>query len=99
MEIKYDEEVDVLDIGKDVEIDHSTNVDDFIFDIKNEKVVGVEILWASERIGMNKEELNNIRNATIEAEYLPDLVLVTLKIENFERTFELAHKEKLVKLT
>jgi len=62
--INYDNEEDILYFyPNEKSVDYSIDYDDTILDVSGNKIVGIEIMNASEKFGVNEEEIDKIRQA------------------------------------
>lgn len=64
IKIDYDEEDDILYFYTDEKkVDYSIDYDDIILDVSGNKIVGVEIMDASEKFANLEEEVSKLRQA------------------------------------
>ena len=62
--IDYDDEEDILYFYPDEKsVDFSIDYDDIILDVSGNKIVGIEIINASEKFGTDKEEIEKIKQS------------------------------------
>ncbi len=100
--IEYDFEEDILNLSRSKNSQASLEVGDFILDVDfNGFISSIEILNASENLGISKELLKKVKNAKLGILYKPDYIFVTI-VFNFERiekdiriplTIDLGHKQ------
>ena len=77
MRFKYDKDVDIFTISKPTKVKHSMEVGDFIVDFdRNDLVVGIEILEASEHLG----RLKSVQDASMSVSYKPNSIYVTISL-------------------
>ena len=77
--IDYDYENDILKISKEGKIKASLDIGDFVLDVNFEGFIsGIEILDASENLGISKEYLKEIKKASMAVTYKPGYVYVLL---------------------
>ena len=86
--IKYDAEEDILVLSKGNKVKSSEDIGDFIIDIDHDRfITGIEILDASTTLGIDAEQLKNLKTASMKVTYKPDHALILLVLG-------FAHKEK-----
>lgn len=79
--IDYDRNNDILFISNDEKIKSSIDIGDFVLDLNgNNLIAGVEVMDASENLGIGKKELMNIAKAKISINYKTNHVYVLLGI-------------------
>ena len=79
--IDYDSENDILFISNGEKVKASIDIGDFVLDINhNNLVCGIEIMDASENLGVSKEVLKNIKNMKMSITYRTSHVYVLLMI-------------------
>ena len=79
--IDYDSESDIFFISNGDKVKASLDIGDFILDINhNNLVCGVEIMDASENLGVSKEVLKNVQNMKMSVTYKTNYVYVLLMI-------------------
>ena len=62
--IDYDKNEDILYFyPNENKVDYSIDYDDIILDVSGNKIVGVEIINASEKFGVNETEIEKIKQA------------------------------------
>ena len=62
--IDYDNEGDILYFYPDEKnVDYSIDYDDTILDVSGNKIVGIEIMNASEKFGVDEKEIEKIKQA------------------------------------
>ena len=87
--IDYDSENDIFFISNGEKVKSSLDIGDFILDVShNNLVCGIEIMDASENLGINKEILRNIKSIKMSVTYKTNHVYVLLMI-----AFKKADKE------
>jgi uncharacterized protein YuzE len=101
--IDYDSENDILFISNEEKVKASLDIGDFILDVNhNNFICGIEIMDASENLGINKDVLENIRSIKMSVNYKTNyvyvLLMMTFKKEDKEvnipipLTLDLGHK-------
>ena len=101
--IDYDSENDIFFISNGDKVKASIDIGDFILDIShNNLVCGIEIMDASENLGVSKNVLSNIQNIKMSVTYKTNhvyvLLVMTFKKEDKEvnvpipLTLDLGHK-------
>ncbi|MCK5022131.1 MAG: DUF2283 domain-containing protein [Candidatus Pacebacteria bacterium] len=95
--IDYDSENDILYFyPNEKSVDYSIDYDDIILDVSGNKIVGVEIMDASDKFANKSEEIENIKKAMIsikeaymDIEYSPISIKVKIEftspIRNYKR--------------
>ena len=79
--IDYDYENDIFSVSNGDRVKASLDVGDFILDVSNDNLVcGIEIMDASENLGVSKEVLGNIQNMKMSVTYKTNHVYVLLMI-------------------
>lgn len=79
--INYDVENDILSISDGHKVKASLDVGDFILDVSHDNLVcGMEIMDASENLGVSKKFLSDIRNVKMSVTYKTNHVYVLLMI-------------------
>ena len=102
--IDYDSENDIFYISNGDKVKASLDIGDFILDVShNNLICGLEIMDASENLGLSKEVLSNIQNMKMSVTYKTNhvyvLLMITFKKEDKEvnipipLTISLGHKE------
>src|SRR3989338_3253706 len=102
--IDYDSENDIFSISNGDKVKASLDIGDFILDVNhNNLICGMEIMDASENLGVNKEVLGNIQNMKMSVTYKTNhvyvLLMITFKKDGKEvnipipLTIDLGHKE------
>lgn len=77
--IDYDSDNDIFFISKGEKIKASLDIGDFILDVNNNNFIsGIEIMDASENLGISKEVLKNIKNIKMSITYKTNHVYVLL---------------------
>ena len=78
-EIDYDSDNDILFISNGEKIKASVDIGDFVLDINhNNLVCGIEIMDASENLGVSEEVLENIRSIKMSVVYKTNHAYVLL---------------------
>ncbi len=102
--IDYDAENDIFFISNGEKVKASLDIGDFILDVSHDNLIcGIEIMDASENLGVSKEVLGNIRNMKMSVTYKTNhvyvLIMIIFKKEDKEvnipipLTIDLGHKE------
>src|SRR3989344_2719798 len=77
--IIYDKEEDILYLSKERKIKASIEIGDFILDVDMDDFIsGIEILNASENLGISLNHLENIQKANMQITYKPNYVHILL---------------------
>jgi uncharacterized protein YuzE len=93
--IMYDSEEDILSLSKGTKVKASIDVGDFVIDVDHSGfVVGIEILNASQNLGVKEEQLKSLEEASMNVMYKPNYVLVTLFLKSAKK-----EKEVVIPLT
>jgi len=80
--ISYIDTVDILMLSKEKKVKVSIDVGDFIIDIDHEGfVTGIEILNASESLGLTIEQLKSIEEGSMSVTYKPNYVNISIIIK------------------
>lgn len=80
-QIDYDLENDILFISNEDKIKTSIDIGDFVLDVNNSNFIcGMEIMDASENLGVSKEILNNIQSMKMSVTYKTNHAYVLLVI-------------------
>ncbi len=101
--IDYDSDNDIFFISNGEKVKASIDIGDFILDVSHENLIcGVEIMDASDNLGISKENLQFIQNIKMSITYKTNhvyiLLLITFKKEDREAnvtiplTLSLGHK-------
>jgi len=81
MIILYQKEFDILQIKEEKKIKSGIRVGPFILDFSfDNKVIGIEILGASEILNMKEKDLSSIRDAKIKNIIRQDAILIIIKL-------------------
>ncbi len=92
--IIYDEEYDIFYLSNGDKVRESIDIGDFVLDVShNNLICGVEIMDASENLGMGKEILKSVKSIKMSVNYKTNHVYVLLTI-----TFKKAGKEANVSI-
>ena len=102
--IDYDADNDIFFISDGEKVKASLDIGDFILDVNHENLIcGVEVMDASENLGVSKEVLGSIQNMKMSVTYKTNhvyvLLMITFKKEDKEvnipipLTIGLGHKE------
>lgn len=84
--VDYDSEGDILFISNEDNIKASIDIGDFVLDINHRNLVsGIEIMDASENLGISKRILGKIKNMKMSVNYKKDHVYVLLMISFKEK--------------
>src|SRR3989344_51765 len=79
--IDYDATNDILFISNDEKVKTSLDVGDFILNVNHANLIcGVEIMDASENLGVSKEVLGSIKNIKMSVTYKTNHVYILLMI-------------------
>jgi uncharacterized protein YuzE len=101
--IDYDSENDIFYISNGENVKASIDIGDFVLDVSHDNLIcGLEIMDASENLGVNKDILKNIKSMKMSVTYKTNHVYVLLVI-NFKKgdkevnipiplTLDLGHK-------
>ncbi|MBN2052502.1 DUF2283 domain-containing protein [Candidatus Woesearchaeota archaeon] len=89
--IIYDSEEDILSLTKGVKVKSSMDIGDFVIDIDHEGFIsGIEILNASQNLGIEEEQLKTIEEASMNITYKPGHVLISLLLKSKRKEKEIA---------
>lgn len=102
--INYDSDNDIFSISDGEKIKASLDIGDFVLDVNYSNLIcGLEIMNASENLGISKDVLSNIQNmkmsVTYESNHVYVLLMIVFKKEGKEvnipipLTIGLGHKE------
>lgn len=87
--IVYDEDNDILSIGKEGEVEASIDIGDFILDIGDKgSVIGIEIIDVSKVYNIPKKVFSHIKEGTFRVMYHRNYILV-MAVLHFEEEKEL----------
>lgn len=87
--IDYDFENDILFISDGSKVRSSLDIGDFVLDVNGDNLIsGIEVMGASENLGIDKEILRDIKNIKMPVNYKTNNVYVLLLI-----TFQKNEKE------
>ncbi|MEK6879441.1 MAG: DUF2283 domain-containing protein [Nanoarchaeota archaeon] len=79
--IYYDLENDIFFISNGDKVKASLDIGNFILDISHENLIcGIEIMEASENLGVSREILQNVRNMKMSVTYKTNYVYILLMI-------------------
>ena len=79
--IDYDSENDIFFIGNGGKVKTSIDIGDFILDVDYKNFIcGIEVMDASENLGMGKEVLNKIKSIKMSVNYKTNHVYVLLMV-------------------
>lgn len=101
--IDYDSENDIFFISDGEKVKSSIDIGDFILDVSHNNLIsGIEIMDASENLGIDKEILKNVKTMKMSVNYKTNhayvLLMITFKKEDREAnisiplTLDLGHK-------
>ena len=77
--MNYDEEEDILLLSKERKVKASIDLGDFIIDIDTKGFVsGIEILNASQNLGLKENQLKSLKQASMNVSYKPNHVHITI---------------------
>ncbi|MBX4196579.1 DUF2283 domain-containing protein [Candidatus Pacearchaeota archaeon] len=83
--IDYDSENDILSISRGDKVKASLDIGDFVLDINHDNLVcGIEVMDASENLGVSKEVLSSIQSVKMSVTYKTNHVYVLLMM-TFEK--------------
>lgn len=100
--IEYDSEEDILNLSRRKNSQASLEIGDFVLDVDfNGFISSIEILNASENLGINKSLLEKVKNAKMNILYKPNYLFVAIifNFENIEKdiriplTIDLGHRQ------
>jgi len=81
--MNYDQKEDIFILSKNKKVKASIDLGDFIIDVdKDGFVSGIEILNASQNLGLAEEQLKELKLASMNVVYKPNYVYITI-IMNF----------------
>jgi uncharacterized protein YuzE len=86
--MSYDSEEDILSLSKGIKVKASIDIGDFIIDVDHRGlIVGLEILNASQNIGLKEEFLKSLEQASMQVTYKPNSVFIAIymKMKNKEK--------------
>ena len=79
--IDYDSENDIFSINNGEKVKASIDIGDFILDVShNNLICGIEVMDASEKLGVPKDFLKNIKNIKMSVNYTTNHVYVLLAV-------------------
>lgn len=79
--IDYDSDNDILFISNGDKVKSSLDIGDFILDVNHDNLIcGIEIMEASERLGVNKTFLEHIQSMKMSVTYRTNNIYVLLMI-------------------
>jgi uncharacterized protein YuzE len=79
--IDYDPDNDIFFISDGEKVKASLDIGDFVLDVNtNNFICGIEVMNASENLGISKEVLNNIKSMKMSVTYKTNHVYVLLMI-------------------
>ena len=101
--IDYDSENDIFFISNGEKVKASLDIGDFVLDVSHDNLIcGIEIMDASENLGINKEILKNVKSIKMSVTYKTNhayvLLVIVFKKEGKEvnipipLTLDLGHK-------
>jgi len=77
--MNYDEEEDILLLSRERKVKASIDLGDFIIDVDTKGLIsGIEILNASQNLGLKENQLKSLKQAAMNISYKPNYVLITL---------------------
>ena len=102
--IDYDSENDIFFISDGSKVRSSLDIGDFVLDVNGDNLIsGIEVMDASENLGISKEILKNIKSLKMSVTYRTNnvyvLLMILFKEENKEvnipipLTLNLGHKK------
>jgi uncharacterized protein YuzE len=87
----YDSEEDILSLSKGIKVKSSKDIGDFIIDVDHRGfIVGLEILNASENLGIKQEYLKSLEQASMSITYKPNSVCIAIFMKIKEKEKEIA---------
>jgi len=79
--IDYDEDNDILFISNGEKVKSSLDIGDFVLDVNYDNFIcGIEIMDASENIGIKKDILKNVKSMKMSVTYKTNHVYVLLEV-------------------
>jgi len=79
--IDYDSDNDIFFISDEEKVKTSLDIGDFILDVNHDNLIcGIEIMDASENLGIDKEILKNVKSMKMSVNYKTNHVYVLLMI-------------------
>jgi len=79
--IDYDSENDIFSISEGEKVKASIDIGDFVLDVNHKNLIcGIEIMDASENLGIAKEVLKNVQNIKMSINYKTNHIYVLLMI-------------------
>ncbi len=79
--IDYDEDNDILFISNEEKVKASLDIGDFVLDVNHTNFIcGIEVMNASENLGISKDVLKNIKTMKMSVTYKTNHVYVLLMI-------------------
>jgi len=101
--IDYDSNNDIFFISDGEKVKASLDIGDFVLDVNHDNLIcGIEIMDASENLGISKENLNSVKNIKMSVTYKTNNVYVLLVMTFKEKgkevnvpiplTLDLGHK-------
>lgn len=80
--MKYDEEEDILFLSRGRKVKASIDIGDFIIDVDiNGFISGIEILNASQNLGVTEKQLCALEKASMRVTYKPNYVYIFVILE------------------
>src|SRR3989344_5965526 len=79
--IDYDSNNDILFLSNGKKVKSSLDIGDFVLDVSHDNLIcGIEIMDASENLGIDKEFLKHVQNVKMSVSYKTNHVFVLLMI-------------------
>src|SRR4030042_6122344 len=89
--MSYDSEEDILSLSKGIKAKASIDIGDFIIDVDHRGfIVGLEILNASQNLGLKEELLEALEQASMQVTYKPNSVSIAIYMKMKEKEKEIA---------
>ena len=80
--MSYDAEEDILLLSKQKNVKASIDLGDFVIDVDSGGfITGIEILNASQNLGLKEERLKNLKEVSMNVTYKPNFVMITLLMQ------------------
>jgi uncharacterized protein YuzE len=77
--MSYDREEDILSLSKGIKAKASIDIGDFIIDVDSRGfIVALEILNASQNLGIKEEMLKSLEQASMQVTYKPNYVYIAI---------------------
>jgi len=86
--MNYDSDEDILSLSRGRKVKASIEIGDFVIDVDTKGfITGIEILNASQNLGLKEDQLRRIQRASMSVKYKPNCVYIFLimQLENKEK--------------